>query len=63
MAKYLIDANLPYHFILWNKPGIVHVRDLDDTWSDERIWEYARQNDFIIVTKDADFSIKVLHRG
>ena len=63
MAKYLIDANLPYHFILWNKPDIVHVRDLDDTWSDELIWEYAKQNNFIIVTKDSDFSIKVLHKG
>ena len=63
MAKYLIDANLPYYFILWKRPDIVHVRNLDDTWSDERIWEYARLNNMIIVTKDADFSIKALHKG
>lgn len=63
MAKYLIDANLPCYFGLWNNPDYLHVKDLDDSWSDEKIWDYARQHDLIIVTKDADFSLKVLYKG
>jgi len=37
MAKFLIDANLPYHFSLWNSVDFIHVADIDDTWSDEVI--------------------------
>lgn len=63
MAKYLVDANLPYYFALWNNDDFIHVRDLDDTWSDETIWQYARDNRLTIITKDADFSTKVLYKG
>ena len=63
MAKYLIDANLPYYFGLWNSPDFVHIKDIDDSLSDEQIWDYARQNDLIIISKDADFSLKVLIKG
>lgn len=63
MAKYLIDANLPYYFGLWNNPDYVHVKDLDDSWSDDIIWDYAKQHNLVIITKDADFSLKVLYKG
>jgi len=39
MAKYLIDANLPYYFNLWNNPDFIHVKDLNDSWTDEKIWK------------------------
>lgn len=35
MAQFLIDANLPYYFGLWNNPDYIHVLDIDDTWSDD----------------------------
>lgn len=63
MAKYLIDANLPYYFSLWNNPDYIHVNDLNDAWSDEKIWDYAKEHNLVIITKDADFSIKVLYLG
>lgn len=63
MAKYLIDANLPYYFSLWNNPDFIHQRDLDDTWTDEYIWQYAKDNNLTIITKDGDFSLKVIHKG
>jgi len=63
MAKYLVDANLPYYFGLWNNSDYIHVRDLDDSWSDEIIWQYAHKNNLIIITKDSDFSTKVLFKG
>ena len=44
MAKYLIDANLPYYFGLWNNSDFKHVKDLNDTWSDDEIWNYANNN-------------------
>ena len=46
-----------------NNSDFIHVKDLDDTWSDETIWQYARENNLIIITKDADFSLKVLYKG
>jgi len=59
MLKYLIDANLPYYFGLWNSPEFIHIHDIDETWSDDNIWEFAKENNLIIITKDADFSLNV----
>lgn len=58
--KYLIDANLPYRFSLWATPEYIHVRDLNDEWSDAQIWEYAKARQLTIITKDTDFSDKIL---
>ena len=63
MAKFLIDANLPYHFEIWNNANFIHVKDLNESWDDETIWEYALTNNLTILTKDADFSLKVLYKG
>ena len=38
-------------------PGSAHVQSLGlDRSSDAPVWDFARDNDFIIVTKDVDFS-------
>lgn len=38
-------------------PGSVHVSNVGlGTASDQIVWEFARQNDYMIATKDADFS-------
>jgi len=58
--KYLIDANLPYYFSLWNNLDCIHVHDLNETWTDEVIWNYAEENNLTIVTKDSDFSDKII---
>jgi predicted nuclease of predicted toxin-antitoxin system len=60
MARFLIDANLPYRFALWQGLEYTHVFDLDDTWPDSEIWRYAKAEGLTIVTKDADFSARAM---
>jgi predicted nuclease of predicted toxin-antitoxin system len=60
MPRFLIDTNLPYYFSLWNNEQYIHQRDIDSRRSDSGIWEYAKQNNLIIITKDADFSDRIL---
>lgn len=63
MPKYLIDANLPYYFSLWNSPDFIHQKDINDKASDEDIWDYAKQNGLIIISKDKDFSLMQIING
>ena len=45
-------------------PGSIHVYNLNIAHlSDNEIWEYARNNDFTIVTKDKDFYHLSLAKG
>lgn len=60
MKKYIVDANLPYYFSVWHDDNYVHVKDINDEWEDEEIWEYAKDQDLTIITKDSDFSDKIL---
>jgi predicted nuclease of predicted toxin-antitoxin system len=60
MSKFLIDINLPYYLALWNSDEFIHQKDLDDKWSDEEIWKYAKINNLTIITKDVDFSNKIM---
>jgi predicted nuclease of predicted toxin-antitoxin system len=60
MPKFLIDVNLPYRFKLWHGEDFVYVRDMDERMSDSVIWKYARENGLTIVTKDSDFSNRIL---
>jgi len=62
MSKYIIDANLPYYFGLWEDEKFIHVFDINDSLTDQEIWDYAKERDLIIITKDADFSTKALFK-
>ena len=58
--KLLFDQNLSYRLVvrLQNAfPGSVHIASIGlDTSSDFNVWQYAKENDFTIVTKDSDFN-------
>ncbi len=60
MAKYLIDINLPYYFSLWNHEDYIHQSDILNTAEDAEIWQYAKENNLTILSKDADFSNRIL---
>jgi predicted nuclease of predicted toxin-antitoxin system len=58
--KILIDENLPEDVSNWQSDGFMHAKSLGDKISDSDIWRYARANDLIIVSKDSDFSNRIL---
>ena len=60
MPKFLIDVNLPYHFSLWKGDEYIHQNDINDEWTDTQIWNYARANELTIISKDSDFSNRVI---
>ncbi len=60
LPKYLVDVNLPNKFKLWNTEEFVYAKDIDERMNDSIIWRYARENNLIIVTKDTDFSNRML---
>ena len=57
--KLLFDQNLSRHLVEWLKPlfdQTAHVTSLGlENASDEEIWNFARDNGYTIVSKEADF--------
>lgn len=60
MKLLLFDQNLSpslVNLLADIYPGSVHVDRMGlPTAPDREVWNYARQHDYIVVTKDADFS-------
>jgi predicted nuclease of predicted toxin-antitoxin system len=58
--KLLFDQNLAPRLVEQLNdlfPGSAHVQSLQlDQAPDMALWNFARENDFLIVTKDVDFS-------
>jgi predicted nuclease of predicted toxin-antitoxin system len=65
--KLLFDQNLSPNLATRLSdafPGSAHVYPLGlHQASDQQIWEYAKENEYLIVTKDADFSELVVLKG
>lgn len=57
---FIVDLNLPYYFELWNNPRFIHLKDINDEWTDEEIWTYAKKREFKLlnVYKDKIEGIK-----
>jgi predicted nuclease of predicted toxin-antitoxin system len=60
MFKFLIDVNLPFHISIWNSSEYIHQKNIDDKWKDAEIWQYAKDRNLTIITKDIDFSNQIL---
>ena len=65
--KLLFDQNLSPKLIpvLTDVfPGSIHVQNVNlDKAQDNEVWEYARNNNYVIVSKDIDFSERSLIYG
>ena len=62
--NFLVDVQLPPKLAIWFQEKGHNARHAIDisgglTLSDESIWKIARENTEIVVSKDADFSIKL----
>ena len=65
--KLLFDQNLSPKLVrLLSElfPGSIHVQDVNlDRADDKTVWKFARENDFLIVSKDVDFSERSIISG
>jgi predicted nuclease of predicted toxin-antitoxin system len=60
MTGFLLDENLPRVLSLPATLPIQHALDLGPRPTDSQLWTHAQQNDLAIVTKDADFSQRIV---
>ena len=60
MKGFLFDEDLPRISSLQTRLPIVHALDLGSQPTDSQLWAYAQQQDLAIVTKDADFSQRIV---
>lgn len=65
--KLLLDENVSPKLVRYLSPvfpGSLHVRDVQlDARQDFTIWQWARANDFTILTQDDDFFLLAQLRG
>jgi predicted nuclease of predicted toxin-antitoxin system len=60
MTGFLFDENLPVVPGLPTSLPIVHATRLGARMSDSELWEHAKREDLAIVSKDADFSQRII---
>ncbi len=60
MKGLLFDENLPARLRFSSKLPIISVLTIGKQPSDSEIWEFAGKNRLVIVSKDADFSDRII---
>lgn len=60
MKGLLLDENLPVRLTFQPSLPVVSTSVLGASPSDTQVWEYARREELVIVTKDADFSGRII---
>jgi predicted nuclease of predicted toxin-antitoxin system len=60
MKGFLFAENLPLRLRFLPKLPIVPASKAGRTPSDSQIWAFARKHDLVIVSKDADFSDRII---
>jgi predicted nuclease of predicted toxin-antitoxin system len=60
VTGFLFDENLPYVPYLQTRWPVTHALDLGLRLSDSQLWAHAREHNWAIVTKDADFSQRIV---
>jgi predicted nuclease of predicted toxin-antitoxin system len=60
MTGFLLDGNLPAR--LQFSPGlpVVALSSVGQNPTDSQIWDFAKKHDLVIVSKDADFSDRII---
>ncbi len=60
MKGFLFDQNLPSHIRFTPRLPLLPVSDLGSNPTDTEVWDFARQRELVIVSKDADFSERII---
>jgi predicted nuclease of predicted toxin-antitoxin system len=60
MKGWLLDQNLPAQLTFAPALPIVAATVLGSSPTDSELWDHARENSLAIVTKDADFSGRII---
>lgn len=60
MKGFLVDVNLPRNTSIWRDDEFIFVVEIDPKMKDSDIWHYAKTNDLTILTKDSDFSNRIV---
>ncbi len=60
MKGFLLDENLPSRLTFDPGLPVVSSTILGASPTDTQIWEHARREELVIVTKDADFSGRII---
>lgn len=60
MNGFLLDENLPARLTFSPSLPVSHAQDLGGNPTDSELWAHSRANQLVIVTKDADFSDRIL---
>lgn len=60
MKGYLIDENLPTRIAVPTSLPLKNVREFGSRLTDSAIWKYALDNELVIVSRDADFSARII---
>jgi predicted nuclease of predicted toxin-antitoxin system len=62
MKGFLFDENLPQRFQFSPGLRVIPVSQIGPSPTDTEVWEFARQRRLVIVSKDADFSERIIMR-
>jgi len=60
MNGFFLDENLPSHIRFTPTLPIIPASAVGSSPTDTRIWEFARERELVIVSKDADFSERII---
>lgn len=63
MNGFLFDENLPNRLTFQPRLPVVSSAAVGRSPTDSQVWEYARREELVIVTKDADFSGRMILRS
>lgn len=63
MKGYLLDENLPRRLTFTPSLPVTHASELGTSPTDTQLWEHARAHRLAIVSKDADFSDRIMLSG
>ena len=60
MKGFLLDENLPTRLTFAPSLPVNRARDFGGNPTDSELWDLAKANQWVIITKDTDFSNRIL---